>query len=282
MKVHDQKRKERQTSAVHCNSESGTRCSSLIYFFALALLVLLPFSKARSQNVLEDTLGVADANLLFKQQALGGITAHTEGWGFFFRRARILSIYRKVFWEAEAVTMHDQHEYKIADPNEPNATPYYFGKLNGMETIRIGVGSMQMLWRKNDLNCTQIDAVYAAGLSVAILKPVYLEIIPSSPNGNDLPVAQEYNPNTDTPSNIYGRASVFDGFGQLAFYPGGYGRAGLNFDFSNRHQLVKALELGVIVDVYDKVIPMMAFTKNNQAFINLYASFSLGKRWADQ
>ncbi len=281
MRVQDEKRKEGQPPAVHYYPGPSIRYTCLIYFFALALLLFIPFSKVHSQNILEDTLGISDANLLFKQQAVGGINAHTEGWGFFFRRAKILNIYRKIFWEAEAVTMHDEHEYKLSDPNEPDATPYYFGKLNGMETIRIGVGTSQMLWRKNDLNCTQIDVVYAAGLSVAVLKPVYLEIITNSPNGNDLPVAQQYDPNTDTPSNIYGRASVFDGLGQLAFYPGAYGRLALNFDFSNRHQLVKALELGVIVDVYDKVIPMMAFTKNNQAFINLYASFSLGKRWAE-
>lgn len=281
MRVRDQKRKELQSSAVHYNPEPGIRYSWVIYFFVLVLMLFIPFSKAYSQNILEDTLGVADANLLFKQQAVGGINAHTEGWGFFFRRAKILNIYRKIFWEVEAVTMHDEHEYKMSDANAPDATPYYFGKLNGMETIRLGVGASQMLWRKNDLNCTQIDVVYAVGLSIAVLKPVYLEVLTNNPNGNGLPVVQEYDPNTDTPSNIYGRASVFDGLGQLKFYPGGYGKIGLNFDFSNRHQLVKALEIGVVVDAYDKVIPIMAFTKNNQAFINLYASFSLGKRWAD-
>jgi hypothetical protein len=134
---------------------------------------------------------------------------------------------------------------------------------------------MQMLWRKNALNCIQVDAVYAFGGSLAILKPVYLEIL----TNGELPVAQEYNPNTDNPTNIYGRASVFDGLGQLAFYPGAYGRAGLNFDFSNRHQLVKNLEIGVVADAYSKVIPMMAFAKNNQVFVNLYLTFSLGKRW---
>jgi hypothetical protein len=238
-------------------------------------------SKLHAQGFLEDTLGVADANLLFKQQAVGGVSAHTEGWGFFFRRAKILNIYRKIFWEVEAVTMHDEHEYKTSDPNNPDASPYYFGKLNGMEAIRLGIGASQMLWRKNDLSCTQVDVVYAVGASVAILKPVYLDIITNN-GGNDLPVAEKYDPNTDTPTNIYGRASVFDGLGELSFYPGGYGRAGLNFDFSNRHQLIKAFEVGVVADAYSKVVPIMAFAKNNQVFLNLYMSFSLGKRWADQ
>jgi hypothetical protein len=220
-----------------------------------------------------------DVNVLYTQQAVGGITAHTEGWGFFYRRARIPNIYRKKFWEVEAVTMHDEHEYKITNPNQPDATPYYFGKLNGMEAIRLGLGISQRLWGKNDLNCVQVDAVFAVGASVAILKPVYLEVLTNNPSGDELPVAQEYNPTTDNASNIYGRASVFDGLGQLSFYPGAYGRAALNFDFSTRHTSVKAIEIGVVVDGYSNVIPMMAYAENNQVFVNLYMSFSIGKRW---
>jgi len=258
----------------------GSRKSLSPILFVFLFSFATSFSgKLYSQSFLEDTLSTHDANYLYNQQAVGGITAHTEGWGFFFRRSKTVSIYRKIFWEAEAVTMHDEHEYKMADPNQPDATPYYFGKLNGMEALRAGVGISQMLWRKNDLNCIQVDVVYALGASLAILKPVYLDIISNASGGNDLPIAQEYDPTTDTPANIYGRASVFDGLGQLSFYPGGYGRLGLNFDFSNRHKGIKSIEVGVIVDAYSSVIPMMAFAKNNQIFANLYLTFSIGKRW---
>lgn len=269
----------RRAPVTNCQTPHAARYPLLITFLVFGFLVLTPFcGKLYSQDFLEDTLSTPDANLLYKQQAVGGITAHTEGWGFFFRRAKIVNIYTKLFWEIEAVTMHDEHEYKTSNPTQPDATPYYFGKLNGMEAIRLGVGSSEMLWRKNDLNCVQVDLVYAVGASLAVLKPVYLDILLSGPN-EQLPVAQEYNPLTDTPANIYGRASVFDGLGQLTFYPGAYGRAALNFDFSNRHKTLKAIEVGVVVDAYADVIPMMAFVKNNQIFANLYFSFSLGKRW---
>lgn len=246
---------------------------------SIALLIFITsfFKPIYAQQELLDGSDQPDVNVLLKHQAVGGLSAHTEGWGFFYRRATIPSIYKKYFWEAEAVTMHDAHEYKMANPAEPEATPYYFGKLNGMEAIRFGIGESKRIWGKNDLNCIQVDAVFAIGASIAILKPVYLDILTNSPSG--VPVAEEYDPNTDTPANIYGRASVFDGLGQLTFYPGGYGRAALNFDFSSRYTSVKAIELGLIVDAYDKQIPMMAFIENNQVFINLYLSFSLGKRW---
>jgi len=142
------------------------------------------------------------------------------------------------------------------------------------------VGVSRMIWRKNDLNCVQIDAVYAAGASLGILKPVYLDILVSAPNGDQLPpIPEKYDPNNDTPSNIYGRASVFDGLGELSFYPGLYGKAGINFDFANRHKTIKSIETGVVVDAYKNVIPMMAFAQNNRIFINLYLSFSIGSRW---
>jgi hypothetical protein len=242
--------------------------------------IIAPFRNTISSQEVAEEATAPDANLIYNKQAVGGISAHTEGWGFFFRRAKILDIYKKIFWETEAVTMHDEHEYKMSNPDQPEASPYYFGKLNGMEALRLGVGVSRVIWRKNDLHCIEIDAVYAAGASLAILKPVYLDILVSTPNGDQLPpVPQAYNPSLDTPANIYGRASVFDGLGQLTFYPGLYGRAGLNFDFSNRHRTVKAIETGVVVDAYKNVIPMMAYAKNNQVFANLYISFSLGKRW---
>ncbi len=233
-----------------------------------------------AQNDLEDPAGFNnDANVIYNQQALGGLSAHTEGWGFFYRRAKIKDIYVKLFYEVEAVTMHDEHEYKTTNQNQPDASSYYFGKLNGMEAIRLGVGESRMIWRKNDLNCVQIDAVYGAGFSVAVLKPVYLDILVNGPSGETTPESERYDPNLDTPNNIYGRASVFDGLNELSFYPGVYARAGVNFDFANRHKTIKALEVGVVVDGYKNVIPIMAFAQNNQIFANLYVSFSLGKRW---
>ncbi len=245
----------------------------------LVTFVIPPFcSNVNSQDVAVDDAALNDAKVLYNRQAVGGISIHTEGWGVYFRKGKILDIYKKIFWEVEFVTMHNAQEYKISNPNQPEATPYYFGKLNGMGTFRGGVGVSRMIWRKNDLSCVQIDAVYSVGVSLAVLKPVYLEIYSTGANGDQVPVPQQYDPNLDTPSNIYGRASVFDGLSQLSFYPGLYAKAGLNFDFANRNKSIKAVEAGIVVDGYKNVIPMMAFTKNNQVFVNLFLSINIGKK----
>lgn len=243
---------------------------------------MLVSAYSKGQDVLTQMQNGQDVNVVFKDQALGGIFIHSEGWGLFFRKAKILTIYKKWFWEVETATMHNNKERKVQNIDYPDAAGYYFGKLNGMQAFRLGTGFYRMIWRKNDEHCVEIDAVYAAGFSLAVTKPVYLEIIEATPNPDQFVLASEkYDPYNDTPANIYGRASVFDGLGELGFYPGGYGRIGLNFDYANRHNTVKAIETGLELDAYPKAIPIMApqFTTNNQFFLNLYLSFSVGKRW---
>jgi hypothetical protein len=231
-----------------------------------------------AQDILSQMQNGKDVNVLFKKQAMGGAFIHSQGWGLFFRKANILSIYRKRFWEIETATMHNPKEHKSQNTLYPDASSYYFGKLNAIQIFRFGFGYYQTLYRKNNERCVEIDAVTAIGPSIAVVKPVYLEILPSN-NGDGLPITAKYDPNTDTPANIYGRASFLDGISEASFYPGGYARAGLNFDYANRHNLIKAIEVGAEFDLYPRVIPIMAFIPNNQYFLNLYLSFSLGKRW---
>jgi hypothetical protein len=245
-----------------------------ILFFSFSSLNYL-----RAQDVLTQMQNGVDVNVVYKYQALGGLFIHSEGWGAFFRKAKILSIYRKWFWEVETATMHNSKETLIQNNYYPDAKAYYFGKMNGVQVFRFGTGISKMLFRKNNERCVEIDGVYAGGLSIAVTKPIYLEIIQNTPNQEFLLEDVQYDPTQDTPNNIYGRASVFDGLGQLSFYPGLYGRLGLNFDYANKHNLVKAVETGLEVDAFAKVIPIMAYVPNSQVFLNLYLSISIGKRW---
>jgi hypothetical protein len=252
---------------------------SIIY---ITLITLLFSGYARSQDVLTQMQNGEDVNVVFKDMAVGGIFIHTEGWGLFFRRAKILTIHRKWFWEIETATMHSDKEHKIQNASYPDATAYYFGKLNGMQAFRAGTGFYTMLWRKNNERCVEVDALYAVGISLAVLKPVYLQIIQPTPSPDTFILSsEEYNPLTDTPENIYGRASVFDGLGQLTFYPGAYARAGLNFDYANRHNTVKSIETGLELDAFLQNVPIMApeYTSNSQFFLNLYVNINFGKRW---
>jgi hypothetical protein len=254
-------------------------------YIVISLFVSALFcSSARAQDVLTKVANGEDVNVVYKDIAMGGAFMHSEGWGLFFRRAKIVSIYSKWFWEIETSSMHSDKEVSVQNPSYPDASSYYYGKLNDMQVFRFGTGYYRTLWRKNDEHCVEVDAVYSLGLSLAVLKPVYLEVLTSSPNPNDPYLnlsTQKYNPTHDLPDSIYGAASGFDGLDQLTFHPGGYARLGVNVDYGNRHDMIKAIEVGVELDAYPAPIEIMApqFSKNNQFFLNYYLSISFGKRW---
>jgi len=86
---------------------------------------------AKGQDALTRIANGEDLNVVYTNMALGGAFMHSEGWGLFFRKSKIASIYRKWFWEVETATMHSDKEIKIQNSFYPDATGYYFGKLNG-------------------------------------------------------------------------------------------------------------------------------------------------------
>ncbi len=247
-----------------------------LFFSGLISLVFLSCSLG-AQNILTQLQTDKDQNVVYSGQALGGAFLHSNGWGLFFEKAKILSIYKLWFWEVQTANMSSPRQVKIQNSAYPDAKSYYFGKLNSMQVFRFGTGMNKRLFRKNNLRCVEVDAVYSAGASIAAVKPVWLEIIPA--NSEQIPYSAQYDPTVDNPSNIYGGASFFDGLNQLRLYPGGYAKLGLNFDYANKYNTLKEIETGIIVDVYPAVIPIMAYVKNNQVFVNLYISFGFGKRW---
>ena len=65
----------------------------------------------------------------------------------------------------------------------------------------------------------------------------------------------------------------------MRFHPGGYAKLGLTFEYADLDDDIKAIETGVTVDVYPKVIPIMATAKNQQVYVNLYINFLWGRKW---
>ncbi len=246
-------------------------------FFSGLLCFLFSFNSAKAQDILSQLKSDKDQNVIYSGQALGGAFLHSNGWGLFFEKAKILSIYRLWFWEIQTANMESPQQIKIQNSAFPDAKGYFFGKLNSVQVFRFGTGLNKRLFRKNNLRCVEVDAVYSAGASIAAAKPVWLEIIPA--NSELSPISAPYNPVQDNPSNIYGGASFFDGLGQMKFYPGGYAKFGLNFDYANKYNTLKEIETGIIIDAYPQVIPIMAYVRNNQVFVNLYLSIGFGKRW---
>jgi hypothetical protein len=61
--------------------------------------------------------------------------------------------------------------------------------------------------------------------------------------------------------------------------PGGFGKAGLNFDWANYSEFIKSIEAGVGADVFFGRPELMVTERNKVTFVYLYLSLQLGKKW---
>ena len=82
-------------------------------------------------------------------------------------------------------------------------------------------------------------------------------------------------------NEIFGGAGYFKGFNELRIIPGIQANLGLFFSMGAFDKYVKAMEVGLMVDVFSKKLPIMIETdevSNKPYFINFYVKFVMGRR----
>jgi hypothetical protein len=121
-----------------------------------------------------------------------------------------------------------------------------------------------------DKGSISIRLCMSAHVALGILKPIYYEISTS-------PGTLEIMKFSDDHPNIQGRASFFKGFDELSVVPGTGGKVTFSFDYSTETIKIQAIETGVIVDIFPKKIPIMAYEYNKPYFISLFAAYRIGK-----
>lgn len=230
-----------------------------------------------SQNV---PVGGDDQRVLYRNEMTGGLVAHSSGFGLNFRRGKHVTGFRKRVWEIEFVNMRHPKEVKTVNPYFENSKGFFYGKLHTFHVLRPGIGYQNVLYSKADGRGVEIRYTTFVGGSLGLAKPVYLEILHETPVPFEFQLTTEkYNPEEHFVDNIYGRAPYFKGVDEMKFYPGGYAKLGLSFEYAAYEEDVKAIETGVCVDVYPKVVPIMANTKNKQVFVSLYVNLLYGRKW---
>ena len=251
-------------------------------FVLLLASMLLTFPGAWAQ----DSLRVADdeTNILFKNEASGGVTFHSSGLGISFRRGWHLTGYRKQMLDIDFVSLRHPKQYKQPNPYYQDSRPFFFGKLNFVYLLRGGYGRQQVLFSKGERSGVEVRYNYYAGASLALTKPVYLDVLVDNPFDTLYRVIEtrRYDPNDpdqQSVENIYGPGPFFKGFDQLKPYPGVYGKFAISFEYGGWQQKITALETGVVVDYFPKAVPIMAYNKNENLYVNFYICLHWGGKW---
>jgi hypothetical protein len=204
---------------------------------------------------------------------------HTGGFGVGYRNGKHLTGYKKRMFEFELLSMKHPKEVRTVNRYFENAKSYIYGKENAMFILRGGIGRQKIINSKPYWGGVELRYFYYGGLSLGMLKPVYLYILheTSVPYEYNLSI-ERYDPDKHFEENIFGRAPFFQGFNKLKPLPGLYLKTGVNFEFGVYDESVKAIEAGVVVDGYLKEVPIMALKSNNSYLVSLYVSFHFGSR----
>lgn len=229
------------------------------------------------------------------QEMSVGYRLNSDGWSFFINRGFIKNDAEPphttfLFFDLsekrhpkESRSLNEN--FTILNPNEMKPTYYKYGKINNFYQFKIGYGNMKPISGKLDNKSIVINWNYAAGLSMGILKPYYLDLL--VPEGNVYvrkfekysEKTKDYFLDLNNQGTIVGGASFTKGIGEIKIQPGFTARSGFYFDYSATRKFFLGIELGASAEVYFKEIPIMANAKNSFYFLNLYADFRLGKRW---
>lgn len=248
-------------------------------FLSLALVPLL----ASGQSGIFD-----DERTLYSKEVSGGFTAHGLGWGLNFHYGKYTTARMRRLFAFEVVNLKHPKEVKSFNPFYEDSRGYFYGKMNSVLLFRPTLGQRYQITDKIRHGGVEVNWIWGVGPSIALLKPVYLEIGYSSTDtsqGVHIPYdyiqSEKYDPSRHYADNIYGRSSWFRGLSESSFTIGAFARAGLNFEHSGSNGGLKAIEVGLMADVFADPLPIMAVDEgvvNQRMFLGFYGSLHFGKK----
>ncbi len=213
--------------------------------------------------------------IAYKKSFVFGAKLISDGYGVFFELGRASSVKKSTLYQLEISERKHIKEDKQSNPFI-NAVPFIYGKENFFYPVKLGVQQQVLLGNKSNKNGVSITANYGGGLSLALLRPYYLQV----QKGNELVFVKYNSPDSslflDGP--IYGGPTISKGWSDLSFTPGLYAKTSVRFDYGSYNEIISAVEVGLSADYYTKKIPILLQTRQRQFFFSGYVAFIFGKR----
>lgn len=258
-----------------------------ISFFSSSLL---------AQSVFEDD---------FTKELTFGIGINTNGglpasisfkYGKITDNARINTTYGI---ELVGVRHPQEYRFNVQSLNGGNRS-FVRGKANYLYSLRLQYGKDIILFRKAPQEGVQVNAVFAGGLSLGMLKPYMINYDVSTTGGGigrqpiDVPFyrfnledAGEFQRLYGAPfaeERVLGRGSFFGGFDQIQFVPGLNAKIGLAFEASAFKTNLTGAEVGFSLEVFSQKMQILNIgfagleAKNYSTFAALYFNAFFGAR----
>jgi len=265
----------------------------LIGLFFLGQSAIAQKSLKLGKNYYDESKGI-----IFSREVTVDFKLHTNGFGLGVNVGELQSYYSTSFWNIEFMEIKHPKELRQSFDFQPTTNgkvsrAFIFGKQNSFFVLKGGLGRKTYFSEKAKRKGVAIGISYAAGPSLGILKPYFLELkyLEEQPTGNSEFVIRSEKfseQNRDVfldIGRVFGSSSFARGLGDLSIMPGAHAKVALHFDWGAFDEFVKAIEAGLMVDLYFDDVPIMVedprvtAAENSPIFINLYLNLQLGKRW---
>jgi len=242
---------------------------SFIAFFAM-------YSDGYAQGEFDN-----QSKIFYRNERSWAGSLNSNGWGINYRFTKRINAFSGINFDVDLACLRHPKEIKSQSPYKGGwGRSYVFGKANETYSLRVGAGYQKELFSKFDQGSISIRFFSGAGLSMAILKPVYYQKI-TGYNSSTLELTYEsslFDPDyMQSIYDIYDKESFFKGMDELSVVPGVYARIGLSFEYSNEDRSIHAIEGGLQLEGFLKKLPIMAVEDNHQLFLTLFASYRFGK-----
>lgn len=236
----------------------------IIVFLGFCFLPVLAFSQTQDSY---------DYNSEFTW----GINKNSSGGfigGLVFKKARKLTERTLETYNLEI--MNVKHPQEVRQNSQFTGNFFIFGKSNYLYALRPQYGRDFIFFKKAPQQGVEIKAVLAAGPSIGIVAPYYIERRISP----DIFTATRNEPyTTQVPySDILGTGNLFEGLGESKIQLGGNLKAAFNFELGTVKSQVTGFEAGFLVDAYFNEVELMPSADNKAVFPTVFFTLFYGTR----
>lgn len=209
------------------------------------------------------------------------IAINSNGFMGSMQWGKRLNGFRKRTFDIDFAYVKDSKEIRVENPYYQNNKKFVFGKLYTMFSVRSGLGLQRELYSIYDKGGIALRMHYSLGAVVGLLKPIYYEVVDSTKIINNTEYIyvsdKQFDYNIHQITDIYSRSPFTKGINETKFIPGIYAKLGLSFVFSEKQEVLNALDLGIILDTYTQPIQIMMKEKKDRFFVTLYIGYRFGK-----
>lgn len=261
----------------------------MISRIVVSLIFLVSASMAYAQYTIQPKPLGDENSLVYTAEQILDVRIHTHGMSFGYTKASIQTWYKTVYRYFDIGSLRDSREYsqnfKFFNQGvfRENSKSFVYGKQNSLYALRAGIGKRRAFSEKARKKSVIVAMNYEYGVTLGLLKPYYLKLTRFDETGSEQEiVAEKYSEeNHDIfldETLIFGGAEFRRGLDELKLRPGFHGKFGMNFAWGNVDRIVKAIEVGIMADVFLSSVPIMVTERNRPYFLNLYLSLQLGRR----